>query len=302
MNRFYLGVLLVFLSAAGFGVMPLFTLFAYQNGASVTNILFLRFMLSAVFFFLYIFFKKEKVRMTKSQILSLFVLGGVFYTLQSTFYYHSITYIPASLAAFLFYTSPIFVAVLNLLISKERMAKPVIAATGLSIFGLFLLFGASFGVINVYGVVLAFLSAVVYSFYIVVGHSVVKQLSPVVTSAFIALFASVSLFLIGMFLGEIDFRIDIKVWGFVLTIVIFSTIVAMFSLFRGLDLIGSTKASVLSMVEPLVTSLCSALFLSETLTWMQVLGGLIVLSGSMLIVLTPAKREITETAKNGHTF
>ncbi|MED1914456.1 hypothetical protein P4V64_04000 [Bacillus thuringiensis] len=43
MNPLYLGVLYIFGSAAGFGVMSIFAVYAYEAGVSVSTLLVLRF-------------------------------------------------------------------------------------------------------------------------------------------------------------------------------------------------------------------------------------------------------------------
>ncbi|UED78015.1 DMT family transporter [Brevibacillus sp. DP1.3A] len=69
-----------------------------------------------------------------------------------------------------------------------------------------------------------------------------------------------------------------------LGIVVFSTVVAISFFFRGLQLIGSTKASVLSTLEPVVTFGFSAMLFGEAFSLLQLLGGCAVLVGAALIV------------------
>jgi drug/metabolite transporter (DMT)-like permease len=68
-----------------------------------------------------------------------------------------------------------------------------------------------------------------------------------------------------------------------------------------LQLIGSTKASVLSTLEPVVTFACSALLLGESFNWLQLLGGAAVLSGAVLIVSGKEKEEAAGQAESVRT-
>ncbi len=286
MNRFYLGAFLVVLSAAGFGVMPVFALYAYQDGVSVATLLFLRFALAALLLFLYLFLKLKKIKLARTYLFPLFLLGGVFYPLLSTAYFSSVKYIPASLAVLLLYTYPVFVALLSVFLDKELLTRQILFSVALSFFGLTLVLGASFRALNFLGAFLAFTTAVTYACYITLGNRVVKQLTPVITSAFVILFASVSLFFISLFTGNIAFDFQARAWLPIGGLAFFSTVISVLTFFRGLEIIGSTRASVLSMMEPLVTIVFSALLFSERLTWLQAVGGLAVLSGSVLVVLT----------------
>lgn len=284
MSPLYLGVLYVFLSAAGFGVMSIFAVFAYGAGVAVSTLLFLRFLFASVLFFGWLAWRKESFRINRKQVLSLFCLGGIMYTLQSLSFFSAVQYIPTSMAALLLYTFPVFVAILSYFVDKEKLRKKTIIAMLISLVGLGMVLGLSFGGIQPLGVGLALLAALFYSVYIVTGNRVVKGLSPFVTSAYISLFASLSTFLVAQKDGGVDLSFGVQGWWALGGIVIFSTVVAISTFFRGLQLIGSTKASVLSTLEPVVTFACSALLLGESFHWLQLLGGAAVLSGAVLIV------------------
>jgi drug/metabolite transporter (DMT)-like permease len=280
----YLGVLLVFVSAAAFGVMTIFAVFAYGAGVSVSTLLFLRFLFASAIFFGLIFWKKESVRVNKKQLLSLFFLGGILYTMQSLSFFSAVQYIPTSMAALLLYTFPAFVAILSFLVEKEKLRKKTIIAIAVSFVGLAMVLGLSFGGIHPLGVFLALAAAILYSVYIIVGNRVVKGLSPYVTSAYITLFACFSTFLVAQKDGGINLSFDVQGWFALAGIVVFSTVVAISTFFRALQLISSTKASVLSTFEPVVTFVASALLLGESFTWLQLVGGAAVLGGAVLIV------------------
>ncbi|USG66463.1 DMT family transporter [Brevibacillus ruminantium] len=298
MNALYAGVLYVFLSAAGFGVMSIFAIYAYEAGVSVSTLLFLRFLLAAILFFVWMAVKREPLRINRKQALALFCLGGVLYTLQSRCFFSSVQYIPASMAALLLYTFPVYVAILNYFVNKEPLRKQTIGAILLSLAGLALVLGLSFDGVQPLGVVLALAAAVIYSVYFIVGNRVVTGLSPYVTSAYVSLFATFSTFGLALKDGGPDFGFGMQGWLALGGIVLFSTILAMACLFRGIQLIGSTRASVLSTLEPVVTIGFSAMLFGERLGWLQLLGGCAVLLGAVLIVTS--QRKVEEGAGAGH--
>ncbi len=283
-NRLYAGVLYVFLSAAGFGVMSILANYAYDDGATVPTLLFLRFLLAAGLFFLLLLAKKESISVNWRQVAALFCLGGVLYTLQSISFFSAIVYISPSFAALLLYTFPVFVAILSYFVDKEPITKQTVLAMLLSLAGLAMVLGTSFDSIQPRGVLLALAAALFYSVYIITGNRVIKGLSPYVTSAYISLFAAVSTFFVAQGSGGIPFGFGLQGWLALGGIVLFSTVVAISFFFRGLQLIGSTRASVLSMLEPVVTIALSAALLGESLSWLQLVGGMAVLIGATLIV------------------
>ena len=292
LNPLYLGVIYVIVSAVGFGVMSIFAVYAYGAGASVSSLLFLRFLLAAVLFFGLMLLRRESLGINKKQLLSLILLGGVLYTLQSLSFFSAVQYIPTSLAGLVLYTFPVFVALLSFFVDKEVLRLKTVAAMLLSLLGLGLVLGLSFGGIQPLGVVLAFAAALFYSVYIVVGNRVGKGLSPYVTSGYIALFASCSSFVVAQVDGGVDLSFLAQGWWALAGIVVFSTVMAISCFFRGLQLIGSTKASVISMVEPVVTILFSAVLFGELLGGLQWIGACAVIVGAVLIVL--GKQETQE--------
>ncbi|WP_273485203.1 DMT family transporter, partial [Desulforamulus ruminis] len=273
MNPYQIGVVLVLLSAVFFGIMPIFALYAYEGGASVNTLLLMRFSIATVLFFLYILIKREAFAIKAKHFLFLFILGGIFYTLQSLFYFSSVQYIPASLAVLIFYTYPIYVVLLSYWVDKEKLNRQIIFSILLSIIGLSMVVGTSFNAINHLGVLLAVGAALVYSGYTVLGSRVVKQLPAVITSAFVSLFATVSLLIMGLARHELELDLELQAWVAIAVIAVLSTVVSMFTYFRGLELVGSTKTAILSMVEPLITIGLSVILFHDKLTVSQLIGG-----------------------------
>ncbi|MFE1631240.1 DMT family transporter [Brevibacillus reuszeri] len=301
MKPLYLGVLYVFISAACFGVMSIFAVYAYGAGVTVSTLLFLRFLFAAILFFGLLVLRKEGLRLVRKQVVALFVLGGVLYTLQSLSFFSAVQYIPTSMAALLLYTFPVFVAVLTYFVEKEPLRRKTILAMLISLVGLGLVLGLSFGGIQPIGVVLALAAALFYSVYIVVGNRVVKGLSPFVTAGYISLFAAISTFFVAQKDGGLELSFGAVGWWALAGIVVFSTVMAIGFFFQGLQLIGSTKASVLSTLEPVVTIVFSAMLFGESFTLLQLLGGCAVLAGAVLIVSgqeKPASIEIEKSVSN----
>lgn len=280
------GYSLVLLSATGFAFIPIFALYAYDNGVTVTTLLFLRFALAALFFFLYLWLKEKNWKVSRSHLLYLFLLGGIFYMMQSSFYFQSVKYIPSSLASLLLYLNPIFVAIFSFFINKEKLTKHIIIAILISFLGMLLVLGAPEGKIQPLGIALAVGAAIVYSMYIIVGNKVTAHVPPITASAYIALFAALSFFVFGIGSGTLHFQFDAKGWLPIIGTSFVSSVLAMLTFFAGMNIIGPTKAAILSMIEPIVTFLLSMVFLHESISSLQMIGGLIVLSGAMLVVTT----------------
>ncbi|GGI13113.1 DMT family transporter [Gottfriedia solisilvae] len=296
----YLGYFLILLSATAFGLMPIFAIYAYDHQVSVNTLLFLRFSFASIIFFSYLFMKKGFVSITKKQFITFFLLGSILYTLQSSFYFSSIKYIPASLAALILYLYPVFVAILSFFVNKEKLTKFMVISMIISLFGILLVLGTPTDHMNIFGISLALGAAIVYSIYIIVGGRVTLQVPPLVTSAFIALFAAISFLIVGLTTNTLQFHFSFVGWLSILCISIISSVISMASFFAGIKLIGPTKSAILSMVEPVITIIFSTILLNENMKLLQLVGGAIVLLGAALVVITSEKKKLIENKMENH--
>ena len=294
MNRYYFGVMLALLSAAGFGLLSIFSLLAYESNVTVVTILFLRFLLAALFFFVFALLQGKKEDLREAKKLPMLILG-LLYTLISIFYITAVKYIPASLAALLLYLYPALVALLSFLINREVITRRIVLALVICFLGLTLVLGTSFAAIHAYGLLLLVCAIVLYAFYILFSNRVVLQVSPLITSAYTTLFAALFLLVTGLFSRSLSLDFAPAGWLPILGIAFFSTIVAVFCFLWSIKIIGSTRTSILSMTEPLVTVGFAALLFSERLTFLQALGGVGILLGASLVVTARAAAPSTQT-------
>lgn len=284
MKNYYKGIMLAIISAIGYSIMPILAVYVYKYDISTFTLLFIRFFISSIILFIYVRFKYKNSVIRKKDMLIFFLLGGVLYTAQAVLHFSSVKYVSPSLAILLLVTYPIFVCILSSVINNEKFNKKNWFSIIISFLGLVLVLGNKFEEINLYGVILSVGAAIVYSVYTVLGDRAVKKQLPIVTCTYTVLFATVSIFIIGLFTQNINFEINIEAVPAILGIVFLSTVIADFAFFQSLEYIGSTKVSTLGMIEPLFTAVFSYLFLSEKLELLQYVGIIVVLIGCVSIV------------------
>ncbi len=290
MSDFRRGALLALFSGICSGFIPIFALYAYQGHASVLTFIFLRSLIGAGVYFLYLLRQSLPVNPSWRQIGYLFAVGGLLEPLQSTLYLTSVKYIQASLVQLIFYTYPALVALLSFLIYKEKPSGKTAAAIAVSFTGLIMVLGASPGRVNLAGIILAFGAALVCSTVILLSYRLVRQIHPLLVGAFFSLFTSLTVLPVGLLAGSIRFGIELKAWLAIIGCALVATNLARIAFLTGMKLVGSTPASVLCMIEPLVTVIFSALLFSQFLTWFQLLGGLVILLGGAVAVVSKKER------------
>lgn len=276
-----LGRALVILSAVGFGLMPIFARYAYTAGLTVPTLLLLRFTLAAALLFGYLTVTGRFVMPRRRELAGLLLLGGVLYAAQSLLYFTSVRFISPALTALLLYLYPAIVLVLTAVVTRTRPAPARIAAVIVSLIGLGVVLGSPSAATGWFGVLCGIGAAVVYSVYIVIGGRVGATVSPVGATAFVTLSAAVTFAVTGLATGSLRWDFDRGGWWAVLAVALVSTVIAIGAFFAGMNVIGPVRASILSMIEPVVSVAAAAWLLNESMTAVQLLGGALVLAAAL---------------------
>lgn len=285
------GALLVAVSAAAFGALPIFARLAYAAGADLYGVLVPRFVLGAAV--LAAIAVAGGARWPRGRAApALFAMGAVGYTGQSFLYFSALQHADAGLVALLLYSFPFVVAVLAALFLGERLDAARVAALLLAGAGLALTIGGGAG--TPLGVALALGAALVYAVYIVVGTRVLRDVDPLAASSVICAGAAASYVLLAAVAGLAGqaprFPATAAGWLPVAALVLVSTALAIAAFFAGLRRLGATLTSVISTLEPVVSVALAAAVLGERVGALQALGGAIVVGTAAWLALRPARR------------
>lgn len=278
-----LGLLLVIISAAGFGFLGIFAKYAFAAGVNVITLSTLRFSVAAIAMWLVLLIKRENPLVTGKQLLALICLGVLGYAVMSSLYFSAVELIPASLVAILMYTYPVLVTVLSSWINREPVTGRKILSLLISFTGLLLVVGVVFRGLNGLGVFFASINALVYSFFIVLSNKLVGKISPLVVTTYIISAAAAALACVGFFTRSLALAVSSGGWLAVSGVAFFSTVTAILTFFQGMKIIGPSRASIISTLEPVVATLAAFLLFAEKMTWVQVLGGLMVIGAVILV-------------------
>jgi drug/metabolite transporter (DMT)-like permease len=271
-------------SAAGFGVMPVLTKVAYDDGTSVSGLLSVRFSTAAVVLLAIALWRREPLP-RKGLALRMFLLGAVGYVVESACYFAALTRISAGLTALLLYAYPALVVLVTAVINRSRPGtRPAVCVVVASV-GTALTIGPVAGG-QWTGVLLGLGAAVSYATYIVTSARVVSGVGPFATSAVVMGGAglvydgyALSTGAAGPSTGE--------AWAAVLAVALFGTVVAVAAFFWALELLGPADTAVISTFEPVVSVVTAALVLGESLTALQLAGGALVLVAVAVLARSP---------------
>jgi drug/metabolite transporter (DMT)-like permease len=279
----WMGVLLIVISAASFGALPIFIRLAYRTGADPITLLVLRYSIAAVVMVAIMFIRKTPLPRGRI-LLGLFLMGAVGYVGQSFSYFTALTMASAGLVALLLYLYPAIVTMLSALFFKERLTPAKVGALTLALVGTALTIGPT-GSGRVPGILLAIAAAVIYSFYILVGSRIMPHSSAIAASTTVITAAA------AVYIGIVAVRgpafpQTFSGWVDIFAIALVSTVLPIVTFFAGLERVGPTRASTLSTFEPVMSVMLAILILGETISPLQVLGGVLILAAVIVCSVT----------------
>ncbi len=280
------GVLITLIAAAAFGAAAPVAKYIYQFQITTGCMLALRFFIAALLLWSYIlFFKKDvKYKINRHQLMTMIVIGGVVYFLTTTFYFSAIKYIPVSMHIMIFYTYPFLVNLFSALVFKEKIRRGQYIAMVVAFLGLVLTISFDSLQICGFGLLLSALAALCNGSYIVLlglGH--IGNVDSVVTAAYTNLFSAIAFFLFSGARGELTFSLPLGCWIGIVFLSVVTTAVGIIALSKGIRYIGSSKASIISIFEPLEASVLSVVFLGERMGLRRFVG-MVLIVGAIIII------------------
>ncbi|MFO7986954.1 MAG: DMT family transporter [Desulfatiglandaceae bacterium] len=222
-------------------------------------------------------------------LISLILLGltGVFS--YNVFFFMGLERIEAGRASLIIANNPVFIALFNALIFRERLYPLAVAGILLSLTGAGIVItrgnmvhalegGVGPGELFMFGCVLS------WSAYSLIGRRVLIRLTPLVSVTWASVLGMAALAppacMEGLF-SEIG-TLSAPAWMGILYLGIFGTVAGFVLYYRGIREIGPARASQFINLVPVSAILMAALILDEPLTPSLMVGGLLVLTGITL--------------------
>ena len=283
------GLAACLISATGFGALPVLGKAAYDAGLGPLSLLWGRFGLAAIAFWLLVVFVVRPARPPVRSVVTGLLMGALGYALEAGLFFVALERIDASLVELLLYAYPAIVTVVALASGREAPAPRLLGALALATLGVVGVFGGSLASgVDPVGLALGLGAAVVYSGYILAGERVVPAVHPVLLAALVATGATASFTVAGVLQKGLPYPRTADGWTAVAVIAVVATVVPMVGLFAGIALVGAPRASIASTFEPVVTVVLAGLVLGETLTFVEGAGAAGVIAAVWLLARASA--------------
>lgn len=291
------GILLTMLSAVTFGFAFTLGPMTYgEGGSNPTTLTFLRNVLSLPVLVLILFAKGISLKVSKKEMVSLAILGGIGNAVTTLMLFISFSLIDVGIATTIHFIYPVFVTLGCVLFYKEKLGLQkiialLVATSGIAcfFFGMDVKAGLSGG--TFLGLVLAVASGMTYAFYIIYMDKSGLKNQPVFKITFyVALMSSIAMGLYGTATGELTLSsLTTKSWWISLAFSLLCTVVALSLLQIGIKHVGASTAAILTTFEPITSIVCGVLLLGESVTTVKIVACALIMIGVVTLSLSKQK-------------
>lgn len=291
-NRKITGILNGAIAAASYGTNPLFALPLFNAGIGVNSVLFYRYAFAVIIYGLWLkFVKKISFNLTIKEFIPLFFLG-IFFSLSSLTLFEAFKHIEAGIACTILFIYPIIVAIIMAIFFKEKITKTTIVSIILTSIGITLLYKGKTESLNLFGVFVVLLSALLYALYIVGVKNIkaIKHVNREKISFYVMLFGLFVYIINLKFCTQLQMPHSPFLWLCLIGLAILPTIISLETINIAIKLIGSTTTAILGALEPLTAIVIGVMIFNETLTARIITGIILILSGVTLVVSKKTKK------------
>ena len=215
------------------------------------------------------------------------------YYLASYLDFLGLQYISAGLERLVLYLYPTIVMLLSALFLKKPFTARGVFALALSYAGIALVFVHDVRLSDPaavrLGATLVFCSALAYAIYLVGSSETIKRVGSVRFTALAMIVSCLLCVLQFIVLRPVVslFSQPWQVYGYGAIVAVFCTVIPTFMISEALKHLGANAVSLAGASGPVATLVLGVLLLGEPMGWLQIVGGVLVVAGVLVITLKP---------------
>ena len=274
--------------------------FVRNIGIGSSELALYRAIMAAVMVGGFLLFARQKIAISgiKRELLLLLVSGAAM-GINWIFLFEAYKYTTVSVATLSYYFAPVIVMVICPLLFKEKLTLKQIICFVMSTVGLVLITGtAGGGSEDHLGILFGLLAAVFYA-TVMLLNKFIKGVEGILRT-FIQFLAAIIVLLPyvaltgGFTLGSLSG----SGWGLLLVVGFVHTGVTYCMYFSAIKDLAGHKVAILSYIDPLIAVIVSVVFLNEKMTLSQIVGGMLILSFTLICELPPLKKKSDTDPRN----
>lgn len=280
MNPKVIGYTLGAVAAITYGLNPIFAVPLYADGMNPDSVLLLRYLLAVPIIGAMLKLRGRNFSVGGRELGTL-VIMGLLLGLSSLTLFLSYEYMNAGIASTLLFVYPIMVALIMVVIFRERLRFATIVAMVLALCGIGLLYKNPSGeTLSLIGTLLVMTSSLSYALYIVgVNHTCLRSVATLKVTFYVLLFGMT------LFVGRILYGIPLTFpahwynWFNLLGLALLPTAISFLCTTQAIQQIGSTPTAILGALEPVTAVVLGVLILDQGISTRDWFGVFLILFG-----------------------
>lgn len=262
--------------------------FVRNINLSSSEIAFLRGIIGSIFLIIASFFSREKISFIKiKNNIKLLILSGSAIGVNWIFLFQAYKYTTISNATLSYYFAPIFVVILSPIILKEKLTPLKMGCVITAMIGLFLIVNISGnGTSNfnnqLVGILYGLSAAVLYA-SVILMNKFIKNLSGFETTLVQLMIATIVLLPYVLIKDQMNFTsVNFNSFIYIMILGIVHTGFAYYLYFTSIKQLKGYSIAVLSYIDPISAVIIASIFLGEKMSYIQAIGGILILGATFL--------------------
>ena len=287
------GIAFAVAGTLAFSLRPILIKLSYAAATvSPVTLLFLRMVLSLPFFVAVGWWlRNQEPRLKRRDWAAVAGLGFIGYYGASFLDFIGLQYVGAGVGRLILFLYPTLVLLISLFFLHKKPTRRQIGALFLTYAGMALVVsrqvhGGAEGRLFAFGAALVFASALLYAIYLVAGGELIKLVGSMRFTAYSMMVATLPA-VVQFFILEPTSALQLpaSIWIYSIILATFSTVFPLFLQAEALRRIGATEFGLIGALGPVSVAVTSAIGLDEPFTWVQAVGGALVIVGVLLVSL-----------------
>ena len=297
MNNLQKGVILTLLSAIFGGVTYLTTPIVLKSTNAETMLILWFLWANMIFIVFFLFTRKIKDTFKEfRKNLKKLALIGFINSISAIFWSYGILYGSSTSVAFIYRLQIIFTVILGLVFLKERLSKFEWFGILLAIIGTFIMIYQGEKIFGV-GSMIALGGVIFSSIMVFLAKVYVKTINPISLAYSRSFFLLFFILIYALSFGELNFNVPINVYSLTFVSAISGAFLGFILFYKALSFYELSKASVIASIEPFFATLLIFIFLGLSPTINQIVGGILIVTGVVIVSLMGNKHGNTKNLK-----
>ena len=298
-NSYVFAAIIIVAGSILFSTKAVIVKLAYQHPIDSLSLLALRMLFSLPFFIgTLLFYKKgtDHSPILRADWWKMAAIGMLGFYCASYLDFIGLQYISASLERMILYIYPTLVLIMSAIVFRKKITKIQFLALIMTYLGVAIIFSGKISTIGnsnpFLGAIFVFFAALTYAMFLVGSGQLLPRIGTRRFTAYSMIAAAIAVLTHYTVTNGLDlFNYPMEVYGLVLFMAIFATVLPTFMIAEGIRIIGANNASIIGAIGPVSTIILAYFFLGERLYPIQLFGTIFVIGGVLLITLNKNKQK-----------